>query len=287
MTERSFGDFLLEVELRPETAGNSGIQVRSHVNDKGRVYGYQVEIDSSERAWSGGLYDEGRRAWLDDLSDNEAARKAFRPGEWNHYRIECLGPWIRTWVNGVPAADWLDPLDLEGFIGLQVHAGQDTRVRWRNFRLRDLGTRSWERLEGERLAAVWSEHDMREEGPGFALDTEFLYELSLERGVLGYRLRLDPKGATARAPGPIELGLSSGDLTTGYHIGKIWEAEGGSTYSLQVLCHADRIVLTSGGGLALDPALMRDHGPWGARVTISHGGNLRLETLERLGEATR
>ena len=39
-------------------------------------------------------------AWLDDLSEDGAARAAFRPGEWNHYRIECLGPWIRTWVNG-------------------------------------------------------------------------------------------------------------------------------------------------------------------------------------------
>lgn len=147
VSERTFGDFVLECELRAEEPGNSGIQIRSHQREDGRVFGYQVEIDPSPRAWSGGLYDEARRGWLDDLSDDAAARAAFDEGGWNRYRIECVGPWIRTWVNGVPAADHLDPLDLEGFIALQVHSGKDTRVRWRALRLWDLGTRTWERAE--------------------------------------------------------------------------------------------------------------------------------------------
>ena len=29
-----------------------------------RAWGYQAEVDPSERKWSGGLYDEGRRKWL-------------------------------------------------------------------------------------------------------------------------------------------------------------------------------------------------------------------------------
>lgn len=159
VTEREFGDFVLDVDVRNERPGNSGIQVRSHVDANGRVFGYQLEIDPSPRAWSGGLYDEGRRGWLDDLADDENARKAFVPGDWNHYRIECHGPWIRAWVNGVPTADWLDPLDLSGFVGLQVHSGKDTRVRWSNFRMRDLGRREW--VERELAGLVG-----RLEGPG-------------------------------------------------------------------------------------------------------------------------
>lgn len=146
VTERSFGDFILDVDVTNELPGNSGIQVRSHVNEKGRLFGYQIEIDPSERAWSGGLYDEGRRGWLQDLSKNEAGRKAFVPGKTNHYRIECVGPWIRAWVNGVPTADCFDPLDLEGVIGLQVHSGKNTRVRWTSFRLLDLGRQEWKPL---------------------------------------------------------------------------------------------------------------------------------------------
>ncbi|MBK8179803.1 MAG: DUF1080 domain-containing protein [Planctomycetes bacterium] len=142
-TTREFGDFIFEVELRNELPGNSGIQIRSHENDKGRLFGYQIEIDPSKRAWSGGLYDEARRGWLDDLSDDPLARAAFQSGQWNRYRIECVGPSIRAWVNDVPTADCLDVADLSGVIGLQVHSGRDTKMRWRNFRLRDLGRSKW------------------------------------------------------------------------------------------------------------------------------------------------
>jgi hypothetical protein len=102
VTEQLYGDFALELDVKNDLQGNSGIQVRSHLRDDGRLQGYQIEIDPSPRARSGGLYDEARRGWLDDLADDEAARAAFRPGEWNRYRIECRGAWIRAWVNGVP-----------------------------------------------------------------------------------------------------------------------------------------------------------------------------------------
>ena len=79
---RDYGDFLLEVEVRIEAGGNSGIQVRSHDRNN-HLVGYQVEIDSSPRKWSGGLYDEGRRGWLASLEDNINAREAFAVGKWN------------------------------------------------------------------------------------------------------------------------------------------------------------------------------------------------------------
>jgi hypothetical protein len=144
VSERTFGDFVLELELRNEGPGNSGVQVRSRVREDGRLQGYQIEVDPSPRAWSGGLYDEARRGWLDDLADDPVARAAFRPGAWNRYRIECRGAWIRAWVNGVPTADALDAMDLVGQVALQVHSGDDTRMRWRDLLLVDLGTRRWQ-----------------------------------------------------------------------------------------------------------------------------------------------
>jgi hypothetical protein len=109
-----------------------------------RVHGYQVEIDPSDRAWSGGIYDEGRRGWLNNLKDNEPARKAFKQNEWNHYRIVCKGDSIKTWINGVPAADLKDDLTAEGVIALQVHgigSSQEKvgkQIRWRNIRIKQL-----------------------------------------------------------------------------------------------------------------------------------------------------
>lgn len=142
ITEREFADFTLELELRNEAPGNSGVQIRSHQRENGRVFGYQIEVDPSARAWSGGLYHEAGRGWLSNLAENAAARGAFKHGEWNHYRVEASGSRIRTWVNGVPAVDFTDSAatatDASGFIALQVHSGQDTRVRWRNLKLVEL-----------------------------------------------------------------------------------------------------------------------------------------------------
>ena len=138
-----YGDFILEFEFKVDDDFNSGVQIRSEsledYND-GRVHGYQYEIDPSPRAWSAGIYDEARRGWLYPLTTNSAAQKAFKRGDWNKGRVEAIGNSIRTWLNGVPAADLLDDMTLSGFIALQVHSiGKDEQigkaVQWRNLRI--------------------------------------------------------------------------------------------------------------------------------------------------------
>jgi len=144
-TERIFGDFELELEFKVDPRLNSGVQIRSNSVPgyrDGVVHGYQVEIDPSERSWTGGIYDESRRGWLFSLEGKEAARQAFRQGQWNKLRVVAAGDSLKTWVNDVPAADLADALTRTGFIALQVHATQETEpleVRWRNIRVRDLG----------------------------------------------------------------------------------------------------------------------------------------------------
>ncbi len=144
-TTRTFGDFVLELEFKIDDELNSGIQIRSNSDpayQNGRVHGYQVEIDPSARAWTAGIYDEGRRGWLHDLSHNERARNAFRHGAWNRLRIVCEGPLIRTYLNGVPAAVLADDMTRRGFIALQVHGvgprAEPLEVRWRDIRIREL-----------------------------------------------------------------------------------------------------------------------------------------------------
>jgi type 1 glutamine amidotransferase/HEAT repeat protein len=143
-TETNYSDFILELEYKVHPKLNSGIQIRSESYadyQNGRVHGYQVEIDPEPRAWSGGIYDEGRRGWLNDLKNNEPARQAFKQNEWNHYRIQAMGPSIKTWINGVPAADLQDDMTASGFIALQVHAtnlDEPMEIRWRKIRIQDL-----------------------------------------------------------------------------------------------------------------------------------------------------
>ena len=129
-TEKEYGDFILEVEFKVDSTLNSGVQIRSHsLPDyrNGQVHGYQVEIDPSDRGWSGGIYDEGRRGWLNPLSGNDKARYAFKQNDWNHYRIEAIGDRIRTWINGVPAADLVDSMTQKGFIALPGSRSRQAR----------------------------------------------------------------------------------------------------------------------------------------------------------------
>jgi hypothetical protein len=142
-TDKMYGDFILELDYKVDPSMNSGIQIRSNSYphyQAGRVHGYQVEIDPSERAWSCGIYDEGRRKWLVTLEDNLEAQKAFKQNEWNTYRIEAIGDTIKTWINGVPAAHLIDEMTASGFIGLQVHSIKDakkegTEIKWKNVRI--------------------------------------------------------------------------------------------------------------------------------------------------------
>ena len=123
---------------------NSGIQIRSESlphYQNGRVHGYQIEIDPSDRAWSAGVYDEARRGWLHPLDDkNTTAKGAFKQNQWNHYRIEAIGDTIKTWINGAEASHLMDDQTAEGFIGLQVHSigenqEEGTEIRWRNINI--------------------------------------------------------------------------------------------------------------------------------------------------------
>lgn len=151
-TEKDYGDFIFEVDFKVNENMNSGVQFRSEINspddhcnvtDKQtpeRVHGYQMEIDPSGRAWSGGIYDEARRGWLYSLENNPAAKTAFKNNQWNRYRIECIGTSIRTWVNGIACAHLIDDMSPKGFIALQVHAVYDAKnvgeeIRWKNVRI--------------------------------------------------------------------------------------------------------------------------------------------------------
>jgi hypothetical protein len=156
VTKDRYGDFELIAEVKIDPALNSGIQIRSDIDGRkpdtaidatprdGRVRGYQVEIDPSPRAYTGGIYDEARRGWLYPLTDNPAARASFKPNDWNQIHVIARGERIQTYINGLPAADLFDAMDAGGggHVAFQVHGVGDKKepleVRFRNVRVRRL-----------------------------------------------------------------------------------------------------------------------------------------------------
>lgn len=145
-TTETFKDFILEFEVKCDTSLNSGVQFRSEslpTYQNGRVHGYQCEIDPSDRAWSGGVYDEARRGWLASLENNQEGQKAYKKHGWNKYRIEADGNMIRIWLNGVNTANLYDNETPDGFIAFQVHGIGNSKpwqegkeIQWRNIRIK-------------------------------------------------------------------------------------------------------------------------------------------------------
>lgn len=167
-TKKTFGDFVLEFEVKCDPALNSGVQFRSESYDQdteveiegkkrkhpaGRVFGYQVEIASNGSA--GRVYDEARRGrWLDsgkapkeetpaDVEKATAtAKKVYKIDDWNQYRVIAQGDHIQTFINGAQITDFHDATTAKGFLGLQVHGIKKGEgpysVRWRNIKIREL-----------------------------------------------------------------------------------------------------------------------------------------------------
>jgi hypothetical protein len=154
VSEKRYGDFVLELEAKHEGTGNSGVQVRSAIDDKDLMVGYQFDLDRT-RPSSGRLYDEARRKLLQDVPEDPKCRAAFKADEWNRLRIECVADRLRSWVNDVPIVDTSDPVDVQGVLALQVHSGKDVRVRFRNLRIKDLGRRAWKPIWDGKSLAGW------------------------------------------------------------------------------------------------------------------------------------
>lgn len=230
-TDRDYGDFTLELDIKNDVELNSGVQLRAHrysadakvftfngrqlverKHEAGRVHGYQVEVATEKSQASGGIYDEARRGWVHNVSEDPNIRKAFKDNQWNHYKIEAIGDRIRSWVNGVPCADLIDSMDLTGFIALQVHAykgDKPAQVRFRNIRIKEYGKHVWKPLTswtkqggGDWIMADGEMHGKtaaNDQRTGFLLsdrtirDATLRLKYKLARGNSGIFVRCDPQ----------------------------------------------------------------------------------------------
>lgn len=154
ITDKQYGDFELEFDVKVDDALNSGVQIRSMLKDLdkdkfgGRLFGPQVEIEASGKkgAEAGYIYGEATgRGWLTP-KDKLLPHKKMKDGEWNHFRIVAKGPNIKTWINGDMVSDLTDQeifkTHPKGHIGLQVHGIKKGTgpysVAWKNFRIKEM-----------------------------------------------------------------------------------------------------------------------------------------------------
>ena len=170
LTEREFADFELRLQFQAykDSPGNSGLQFRSRFDETakgGWLDGPQVDIHPPESmSWRTGLiYDEtrGEQRWISPSLKNATMDPQFKPASyvfkyaddgdgWNDLVLTCRGTQVKTILNGVVRTDWdgagvLDDtshvrhnVGRVGHLALQLHTGDQLRIRFRDIRIRSL-----------------------------------------------------------------------------------------------------------------------------------------------------
>jgi len=135
-TDKHYKDFILTLEFKQESNGNSGVFIRSTV-DGIKVKGWQVEVAPMGNH-TGGVYESYGRGWL--IKPDPENEKVLKEGEWNLMKIKVQGANLTSWLNGTKMVDFKDEKigEGEGGIVLQIHSGGDVKVSWRNITIKEL-----------------------------------------------------------------------------------------------------------------------------------------------------
>jgi len=237
-TDEIFDNFILEYEFKLDGDLNSGVQIRSNSfpeYNNYQVHGYQIEIDPSDRKWTGGIYDEARRGWLYPVdSAGIDAQNAYKHLEWNKARVEAIGDNIKIWINDVPTAHLIDDRTSNGFIGLQVHGigndieKEEIRVRWKNIRIIKDEAEKYSRKTSLNSLNKYNKLTHSEMDWGWKL----LWDGETTKGWRGAKLDHFPKGGWAIENGVLTIHESGGGESA--NAGDIVTIEKYSNFELSV-----------------------------------------------------
>lgn len=135
-TTKAYKNFVLKLSFKQEANGNSGVFFRSSV--KGVIIkGWQVEV-APPGQHTGGIYESYGRGWL--IKPNPKNEKYLKMEDWNQLKIKVKGDQVTTYLNGHKMIQLQDEKigAGEGSIALQIHSGGGIKVRWNNFKIREL-----------------------------------------------------------------------------------------------------------------------------------------------------
>jgi len=142
-TDKDYKDFQLSLRFKCVGDGNSGVFIHTAFtpNSVDATQGMQFEIDCTMMHHTAGVYAEDGRGWVVcPAPENEGV---VRKGEWNDYSLEVVGNRYRSRLNGVEMVDFTDPKAgaPDGRIALQLHAGGEGNMQFKDIWIRDLSKR--------------------------------------------------------------------------------------------------------------------------------------------------
>jgi len=130
-SEKAYGDFVLEFDVRWTGEIDSGVEIR-----KPKMQ-LQLGVSRSlKRDMTGSFYTGGTVRYPEAGQAKTAAQLMHPEGQWNTFRLEAKGATFTVWINGQPASRYTD----EKFagaapLGLQIHGGLKMKVEYRNLRI--------------------------------------------------------------------------------------------------------------------------------------------------------
>lgn len=135
-TNKPYKNFVLTLKFKQEANGNSGVFVRSSIEGT-KISGWQVEV-APQGHHTGGVYESYGRGWL--IQPKPEDEKHLKTGEWNELKIRMVGDELTSWLNGHQMVHLKDEKigAGNGFIALQIHDGGGIKVRWKDFKIKEV-----------------------------------------------------------------------------------------------------------------------------------------------------
>lgn len=150
-SQKKYRDFELTFQVKIRGAdprmANSGVQIRSWLDDQGRaqfrVSGPQCDIGTAGgKPFWGSLYGENFGGMMKEAPAEVVAR-VVKPDDFNDYAIRCVGKRVTIRINGETTVDGEFPkMPDEGIIAWQLHGGKATEVTFRNIQFKELSPRA-------------------------------------------------------------------------------------------------------------------------------------------------
>ncbi|NNC86829.1 MAG: DUF1080 domain-containing protein [Akkermansiaceae bacterium] len=136
-TEESFKDFIVEAEFRFDGTGDSGIFLR---NSKEQI---QIGISGSlkrDMTCSPYIAGKGYPVEAEEAKGTKGVKGLLKIDAWNKLQVRVTGPKYEVKLNGKQVMTYVsETAPKEGPVGLQLHAGKDMKIEFRNVFLRKLG----------------------------------------------------------------------------------------------------------------------------------------------------
>ncbi len=137
-TEKSYGDFVLEFDVRWKATTDRGVD--TGIEMRSPKIQLQLGTSGSLRVdMSGSFYTGGKPAYPEEGQAKEAKTLMHPEGEWNTFRIQAKGDTFSCWINGKKASEYTDPkFSGAAPLGFQIHGGVVMKCEYRNIKIVEL-----------------------------------------------------------------------------------------------------------------------------------------------------